>query len=61
MMADIDVYGGKAKVWGKESREREVMFQDTTRRFLNQYMMLIGVVHHDYLWITDMGTIAIGE
>ncbi len=54
-MADVDLQGGKIVVWGKGSKERAVIFQATTRRFLQRYIRLRGSVNHDYLWITDLG------
>jgi integrase/recombinase XerD len=54
-MSDVDIHGSRVKVWGKGSKEREVIFQATTGRFLHRYMQLRGSDQHDYLWITDMG------
>lgn len=52
-MNDVDLHEGKIKVWGKGSKEREVIFQSTTKRFLSRYIQLRGMTDHEYLWITD--------
>jgi len=54
-MDDVDPQGGKVKVWGKGAKEREVIFQNTTKRFLCRYIQLKGSTDHEYLWITDTG------
>lgn len=50
-VTDISLENGKIIVLGKGNKEREVMFQATTREQLRRYLKIRGTVHHDYLWI----------
>ncbi|TWI56093.1 tyrosine-type recombinase/integrase [Halalkalibacter nanhaiisediminis] len=48
---DLFLDSGKVTVLGKGSKERDVMFQATTKEQLKRYLKVRGSVHHDYLWI----------
>lgn len=48
---DISLESGKILVLGKGNKEREVMFQATTREQIRRYLKIRGSVHHDYLWV----------
>jgi len=50
-ITDISIERGKIIVLGKGNKEREVMFQATTREQLRRYLKIRGTVHHDYLWV----------
>lgn len=53
--ADVDFKNNKILVYGKGAKEREVIFQSTTKEYLRRYMLLRGQLDHDNLWITDVG------
>ena len=36
-MNAVHIQDGKIKVWGKGAKEREVVFQNTTKRYLHRY------------------------
>lgn len=55
-LSNIDFNDNKILVMGKGAKEREVMFQGTTRLYLQRYLRLRGSLDHDYLWINIMGT-----
>jgi integrase/recombinase XerD len=50
-ITDISLESGKILVLGKGNKEREVMFQATTREQIRRYLKIRGSVHHDYLWV----------
>lgn len=50
---DVDLNGNKILVFGKGAKEREVVFQKTTKQALFRYIVLRGQLDHDYLWISD--------
>lgn len=50
-ITDISLESGKIIVLGKGNKEREVIFQATTREQLRRYLKIRGSVHHDYLWL----------
>ena len=53
---DLDLSNNKILVLGKGAKEREVMFEKTTRQYLQRYLIFREKPDTDYLWITDMGT-----
>jgi site-specific recombinase XerD len=54
-LGDVDFQDNKILVMGKGAKEREVMFQGTTRLYLQRYLRLRGSLDHDYLWINMNG------
>ncbi|MFP3471892.1 tyrosine-type recombinase/integrase, partial [Micrococcus sp. SIMBA_144] len=52
-VTDVSIDSGTVFVLGKGNKEREVLFQATTREQLRRYLKIRGEVHHDYLWITQ--------
>ncbi len=50
---DIDLKGNKILVFGKGAKEREVVFQGTTKQYLRRYISVRGDLDHDYLWVSD--------
>lgn len=53
---DIDLRNNRILVLGKGAKEREVVFQATTKEYLRRYLLLRGELDHDYLWVTDTNT-----
>lgn len=45
----------KILVMGKGAKEREVIFQSTTKQYLMRYLKLRGQLSHNNLWINDLG------
>jgi len=52
---DIDLKNNMILVFGKGAKEREVIFQNTTKEHLRRYLLIRGQLDHDYLWISDAG------
>ena len=52
---DVDLNNNKILVLGKGAKEREVIFQATTKQYLHRYMLIRGELDHDFLWISDTG------
>jgi integrase/recombinase XerD len=52
-VTDVSIDGGKIMVVGKGNKERDVMFQATTKEQLRRYLKIRGEVHHDYLWVSQ--------
>ncbi len=50
-ITDISLESGKINVLGKGSKEREVMFQATSREQIRRYLKIRGTLQHDYLWV----------
>lgn len=53
---NLDLRNNKILVFGKGAKEREVIFQNTTKQYLRRYLYLRGTEDHDYLWISNVGT-----
>jgi len=53
---NVDLQNNRILVFGKGAKEREVIFQTTTKQYLMRYLMLRDKLTHDYLWISDIGT-----
>ncbi|MEN6351420.1 MAG: tyrosine-type recombinase/integrase [Syntrophomonas sp.] len=52
---DVNLNSNKILVFGKGAKEREVIFQSTTKQSLMRYMRFRNQPEHNYLWISDMG------
>ncbi|MEN6388884.1 MAG: tyrosine-type recombinase/integrase [Syntrophomonas sp.] len=52
---DVNLSSNKILVFGKGAKEREVVFQSTTKQFLMRYIRLRNQLEHNYLWISEMG------
>jgi site-specific recombinase XerD len=52
-ITDVSIDSGKIFVVGKGNKERDVMFQATTKEQLRLYLKIRGEVLHDYLWISQ--------
>lgn len=56
---DIDWKRGIIRILGKGRKERLVMFQDTLKRHLREYVNIRGILDHDYVFVNiDNGPIA---
>jgi len=51
--SSVDLKNNKILVFGKGAKEREVVFQSTTKEYLRRYLLLRGELIHDYLWVSD--------
>jgi integrase/recombinase XerD len=54
-LEDVDFQDNKILVMGKGAKEREVMFQGTTRQYLQRYLRLRGTLEHDHFWVNMDG------
>lgn len=55
---DIDFNNNQILVMGKGAKKREVMFQKTTKQYLQRYIVYRGKPDNDFLWISDIGNTA---
>lgn len=52
---DVNFRNNTILVFGKGAKEREVVFQNTTKEYLRKYLRLRGILDHDYFWISTEG------
>lgn len=54
-ISDVDLGNNKIVVFGKGAKEREVVFQSTTKQYLHRFLIIRGQLEYDSLWISDIG------
>lgn len=52
---DVNLKNNALIVFGKGAKEREVIFQNTTKEYLRRYLKLRGILDHEYVWISVEG------